>query len=303
MRLYAHLSLVAAAAFWGFGNIFQKGILNHMGPMTATCLRCMIATLAVLPFLWFERRIPRDGAWWLSAAGVALTFAIAISIEQTAYLSSSVTNASFLVNTATILTPIFAWLLLREATAGHSIGAAVVTMVGVLLMSNGLAGFVGFRRGDAACLISAAFYAVWMVALGRHAQRHGSPIACAIVQFAVTCVTTFTASTVAETGTAPDYLKAWPELVGLGLLATAAPYCIQTVAQRYTTASKAALLVSGESVFGAIGAYLWLGERPGSAVLVGATMIAAAIVVIAISPSGDMAEQHSPIPTKLVTDP
>lgn len=184
MKHYAHLALLLAAAFWGFGNIAQKTVLDHMGPMTATCLRCGIAALAALPLVWLERGTRRDRRWWLSALGVAALFAVAISIQQTAYLSASVTNASFLVNTATILTPLLAWFLLREPTGDIGIAAAIVTLAGVFLMSNGAFGFAAFNWGDAACLVSAVFYALWMVALGRHAQQFGSPFICAFIQFA-----------------------------------------------------------------------------------------------------------------------
>lgn len=82
-----------------------------------------------------------------------------------------------------------------------------------------------------------------------------------------------------------EILSAWPELLALGLFATAAAFCIQTVAQKYTTASKAALLVSGESIFGALGACLWLGERPTLTVIAGATLIFVSIVAVAVLPS------------------
>jgi drug/metabolite transporter (DMT)-like permease len=285
MKHYAHLGLVLAAALWGFGNIAQKTVLEHMEPMTATCLRCAIAAFAILPFLWLERRARHDRSWWMSTIGVAALFAIAISIQQTAYLSASVTNASFLVNTATIVTPLLAWFLLREPTGDIGIAAAIVTMVGVFLMSIGAGGFVAFNWGDAACLVSAVFYALWMVALGRHAREFGSPLTCAFIQFATASALTLGPSLMTEQAGPDQIIAAWSELLVLGLFATAVAFCIQTVAQKYTTTSRAALLVSGESIFGALGAFLWLGERPAFTVLVGATLIFISIVAVAVLPS------------------
>lgn len=284
MRHYAHLTLILAAALWGFGNIAQKTVLEHIGPMTATCLRCGIAAFAVLPLIWLERRMTRNPGWWLSAFCVGALFATAISIQQTAYLSSTVTNASFLVNTATILTPLLAWLILREPTGSIGIAAAIVTLFGIFLMSNGVAGFAAFKWGDAACLVSALFYALWMVALGRHVQRHGSPLLSAFVQFGVASLFMLPPSALSEARSPAAILAAWPQLAVLGLFSTAAAFCLQTVAQKYITSSRAALLVSGESVFGAMGAIAWLGERPSFTVATGAALILVAIIFVSLLP-------------------
>ena len=49
---------------------------------------------------------------------VSALFAVSIVIQQIAHQGTSVTNASFLVNTATVMTPPAAWLLTGErATA------------------------------------------------------------------------------------------------------------------------------------------------------------------------------------------
>lgn len=284
MRGFAHFALIVAAIFWGFGNIAQKTVLDHVGPMTATCLRCGLAALVIIPFLWLERRTARESGWWTSALAVGLTFAVAIAIQQTAYLSSTVTNASFLVNTATILTPLLAWLILQERTGPVGIVAAVVTMIGVFLMSNGMTGFVAFNWGDAACLVSAFFYALWMVLLGQHAHRFGSPFATALVQFALACVITLWPTILSEAPPFASIASAWPELLILGIFSTAAAFCLQTFAQQYTTASRAALLVSGESVFGALGALLWLDETLSMPVATGAGLILVAIIAVSCMP-------------------
>ena len=54
--------LVAAAAFWGSGNIARKTLLEDIGHLTALALRGTIAALIVLPVLSFDReRRPVQG--------------------------------------------------------------------------------------------------------------------------------------------------------------------------------------------------------------------------------------------------
>jgi drug/metabolite transporter (DMT)-like permease len=285
----AHFALLLAAAFWGFGNIAQKTVLDYLGPLGATCLRCAIAALVLLPFAMMERQKTDDEDWWRSIFLVSVTFAAAISLQQMAYQSTSVTNASFLVNTATVLTPLAAWLFLSQKTGRTGLAAAAITLLGACLMSDAASGFTALTPGDVLCLLSAIFYALWMVALGHHAQRHGRPFLSAFVQFAFAAVASLPPAIVIEGIDFEAVAAATPELAVLGLLSTAAAFSLQTVAQRYTTASRAAVLVSGESIFGAVGAYAVLGERPQWHVLTGALLIFTAIMIVAFS-----AHVHAP---------
>ena len=122
-------------------------------------------------------RLDRSGApeagYWPSAIRVAAIFALALLVQQAAYLSTTVTNASFLVNTATVMTPLLAWVVLRERASLQVWGAAGITMIGVFLLCRGTQ---SFGRGDIVALISALFYAAWMIELGRHMQTFGRTV-------------------------------------------------------------------------------------------------------------------------------
>jgi drug/metabolite transporter (DMT)-like permease len=78
-------------------------------------------------------------------------------------------------------------------------------------------------------------------------------------------------------------LAAGPELVVLGVFSTAIAFGIQIAALRFTSASHAAVIVSAESVFGAIGAAIFLGERNSPAGALGAAIILGAILSVAMS--------------------
>ncbi|MBO9193195.1 DMT family transporter [Rhizobium sp. 16-449-1b] len=285
----AYVSLILAAAFWGFGNIAQKTVLTHMGPLSATMLRCLIAALVMLPLAVVERNGARSTGWTRSILRVALTFTVAIAIQQTAYVNATVVNASFLVNTATVLTPVVAWVYFGETTRRLGIFAACLTLAGIGLMADGIGGFAALNTGDVACLVSAVFYAFWMVLLGRHARRHGGPFTSAFVQFAIAALLLMPVAPLLEPLTGEMIWQAAPDLAMLGILSTAAAFGLQTYAQRHVPASKAAVLVSGESIFGAIGACLVLLERPPVMACVGAALIFLSIVIVTIEPEDPVA--------------
>lgn len=113
-RVQANLLLLVAALLWGLGNVAQKTVLDHLDPFSAVGLRCLIGGMVLLPLMRLDRHGPLATGYWPSALRVAAIFSLALLVQQAAYLSTSVTNAGFLVNTATVITPILAWVVLRE---------------------------------------------------------------------------------------------------------------------------------------------------------------------------------------------
>ena len=278
------LMLLAAGLFWGSGNVANKTVLDHVGPLTAVGLRCLIATAVILPFAvreFLRSTSPPDRRWLRSALLVSLFFAAAAAVQQTAFQRTSVTNAGFLVNTCTILTPVFAWIALGHRPGRRILGAVAATFSGAFLMAGGALTPGPLNIGDMLCLLSAAFYAAWMVALGHHAVAGGHPFLTCLLQFALGAALLFGLACLAETPAPAAIRAALPELMFLGVFATAGAFVLQTLAQKHVPPSSAAIVVSSESLFGAFGAYLLLGERTGILGLTGAALILTGILVAA----------------------
>jgi drug/metabolite transporter (DMT)-like permease len=273
-RTRANLLLLVAAVLWGFGNIAQKTVLVHLDPFSAVGMRCLIGGLCILPLLPLDRGVVRMTGFWLSVARVAVLFACATLVQQAAYLSTSVTNASFLVNTAAVMTPTLAWLLRLEPLNPQILCAGALTLAGAFLMCGTSGGFAG---GDALALFSALCYAAWMVDLGRHMQTHGGAVRTAATQFLAAAAIALPFGAASGGLTLSAVGAAWPELMVLGVGSTALAFGLQTAAQRYTPAPHAAVIVSAEGVFGAIGAALFLGEEISQPAAAGAVLIMAAI--------------------------
>src|SRR5262245_44530887 len=81
-RIHADLLLLLAAAFWGFGNVAQKTVLEHLDPLSAVGLRCLIAGLVVLPLVASERRPKVGWSYLTSLVRVSGLFAVSIVIQQ-----------------------------------------------------------------------------------------------------------------------------------------------------------------------------------------------------------------------------
>lgn len=302
-KLHANLLLLVAAALWGFGNVPQKMVLDHLDPMSAVGMRCLIGGLLVLPLMLRESRMatarmPASRGFRAGLARVAALFAIAIALQQMAYLGTSVTNASFLIATATVMTPLAAWLLTGERLTAAVGLAAGLSLAGALLLTGGIA---NFSHGDLAVGLSAACYALWTAELGRHMQAHARPFTTMAAQFLGAAAVTLPLGLAHGNLSTATALDAWPQLLVLGLFSTAAAFGMQTIAQRFTSASHAAVIVSAESVFGALGAALFLGERVSPMGAIGAVIMLAAILHLTLSAAAT--NSADPLTTSLEETP
>ncbi len=291
-RPSAALMLLVAAFFWGSGNVFNKTVLDHVGPLTAVSLRCLIAALVVMPFAWGEARPRLTRANICSSLLVSVLFCVAMAIQQAAFQTATVTNASFLVNTCSILTPIIAWFALRERPHTRIICGAAITLAGAFLMTGATFSLAAVNQGDVLCLISAIFYAGWMVALGHHLALFRQPFTISLVQFAVSAAALLPVAAVMEHPQVGDLVAAAPQLLVLGLFSTGLAFVLQTWAQQEVSSSTAAIIVSAESLFGATLAYLWLGEQTPALGLAGAALILTGIVIAAVSAAPQAVRQR-----------
>jgi drug/metabolite transporter (DMT)-like permease len=283
-RPVASAALLLAAFFWGSGNVANKTVLDHIGPLLAVALRCCLGVLIVLPFALRDLRCRPPAAWVRSAMLVTFFFAAAMALQQCAFQGTTVTNAGFLVNTCSIMTPCLAWLLLRERSPVRILSAAVITVAGVFLMTGGQFSLAAMRAGDITSLGSAVCYATWMVLVGHHLARFGRPFLICAFQFGFAGAGLMLLAFAVEVPAFGPATSALPELLYLGFVSTGLAFLLQVRAQEYVSSSRAAILTSAESLFGAAGAYLLLQERTGGMGLVGAALIMCGIGLAAICP-------------------
>ncbi len=280
----AVLMMVLAAFLWGSGNVANKTVLSDLDPFAAVAGRNLVGLLVLSPFALKQLLGVKDFAAWIKSVLLpSILFCAGILCQQRGFQSTTVTNASFLVNACSVLTPIVAFVFLRDRI-GPMIGiAAALTLLGAFLMSGADRTLASMNAGDLACLVAAVFYAGWIVALSRHAVRHGQAMATIFVHCAVTLVAAIFILMVFAPKQPGIWTQGLPEVLYLGVFSTAVPFVLMTRAQERLSASTAAVLGAAESLFGAGGGFVLLGERLGLTQTLGAMLIFAAIVIAGVA--------------------
>ena len=279
-RTHANALLLLAALFWGSGNVAQQTILRDLGPYMATSLRCAIASLVIVPFVFHggRHRLPSQASTQILLIFTVVSFATAIVAGQIGIGMTSVTNAGFLWNISVVVTPFAMWLVFQQKPEAKVWPLAMLTLAGAFIMGGG--NILSLNVGDLLCIFSAIFYSIWMVLLGELVKRSCSGVLITVLQFASTSLICLAISLLTEINSSVGIQAALPEVVYLGVVSTAIPFLLQSFAQSRTSASEAAILVSAEAIFGAAAAYLLLGESISPAAMLGAGLIATGIVTI-----------------------
>lgn len=278
-RPKANALLMLTALLWGIGNVAQKTILEDLGPFTSFGLRCAVAVLVIAPLACREARAgrPMTRPGRQAVARAAVFFTLALGVQQVGYGGTSVTNASFLVNSTVVFTPFFAAAMLRQRPGAMTWPAVALVLAGVLLMGEA---WSGLGWGDLCCLVAAVLYAVWIVMVARAAELQHRPFALAMSQFGLAAVIGTVIGAASEPVGFAALGGAAPELVVLGVLSTAAAFTLQAMAQAATPVTDAAIILSGESLCGALMAAAWLDERVTVAGGVGGVLILSAILLV-----------------------
>ncbi len=261
----------------------QRAGMQHIGPITFNAIRFALGALTVLPLVLARRRAARrKPAAAEAAAGAApeapaggprrihplpaglLAGAVLTGgalLQQAGMVSTTAGKAGFVTGLYVVLVPLAG--LFWGQRAGWS------RWVGVLLAACGLYLLSVTRqftieRGDLLVLGSALFWTGHVLLLGWLSPRTDA-MALAFVQYAMCAVLSGAILPFVERPSLGAIRAAAVPILYGGLLSVGVAFTLQILGQRRAPPAHAALLLSSEAVFAALGGWWLLGERLGAA--------------------------------------
>lgn len=279
-RLTAEVSLVGIAAVWGLTFVMVQDAIEVLPTMAFLGYRFVAAALLVgLRFRRRLRALSREG-WRVGVLmGVFLT---AGYIFQTFGLEeTSASNAGFITGLFVVLTPLLGAVFLRDRVPASAWVAAVVSAVGLYLLSGGSGGLN--LRGDGLVLLCAIAFAAHILVTARAVERHdvGALLA---VQLGVCGGFCLGVAAVAGQVETPEGSTVWSALIVTALVASALGFFVQTYAQQHAPPARTALILASEPAFAGLFGYLLADERLSAVSWLGALLILAAIVAVEVIP-------------------
>lgn len=274
----ARFLLLVTAVIWGFAFTAQRAGMEHLGPMTFNGIRFALGTLVLIPL--FAAKISRSFIPRALLAGSVL-FAGA-ALQQWGIVYTTAGKAGFITGLYMVFVPLLGFI------TGQNENRYVWTGVGLSLAGLWLLsfyrGFAEVNPGDLLVLAGAFMWAVHVRLIGRYASTC-HPGGFAVIQFGTVAVLSFLAASILGEKTT-GVTAAWLPLAYSGILSVGAAFTIQIFAQRDVKPAPAALIMSLEAAFAAIGGWLLLGEGMIPRELLGALLMFLGMAVSQIRPKG-----------------
>jgi len=255
--VFADLALLLVAVIWGTGFIVTKNILSGITPLYMVAMRFAVATVIItvisLPKLKSIKFSDIKGGL---IVGCMLFLGFATQTIGIQYTTAG--KSAFLTGTNVVMVPFIVWFIYKKRPDIYAIIAAVLCFVGVSLLTAGdEMGAIG--PGDLWALSCALFFALHIISTSIFVKK-SDPAILTFLQFVVVTLLAFITAFVVE---GPVVMPVGDSMLGvlyLGVFSTCAAFFIQTIAQKYTSATHAAIILSMEAMFGTLFGILILSE-------------------------------------------
>jgi drug/metabolite transporter (DMT)-like permease len=286
----ANLILLLASAIWGFAFVAQRMGMQHMGPLAFNAIRFALGAMVLLPLLFFglpgQKPVPLivGQRKHLLLGGLLTGFLIfgGATLQQFGVVHTTAGKAGFITGLYVVFVPLLG--LLRGLKTAPRVWAGVgLAAVGLYLLSG--KGWGGIQMGDGLVLIGTLFWASHMLAIGWLAPRV-NPLALAVLQFLVCSLLSAWGALVFEDLPAGAIRNAAVPILYAGVLSVGVAYTLQIIGQRKAQPAHAALILSMEGVFAALGGWIILSESLSLRGMLGCCLMLGGIILAQWQPSG-----------------
>ena len=261
-RILSSAVLLGTAFIWGIAFVAQVFGARYLDPFTFNASRFLLGGLALLPICFlFERKkvekIEKRRTFLAALAGGGVLFLASLLQQFGIEMTENPGKAGFITGLYTVLTPILYFLFFRRRSGVLTWIGAVLAVVGLyLLCFDGQASF-SFGLGELLLLIGAIFWALHIIVVDTIARKC-PPLHFSAGQFLVCGTLNLVISFCLGEPSVTAILQGMPAILFCGLLSTGVGYTGQTVGQRISDSpTRAAILLSTESVFSALGGLIW----------------------------------------------
>lgn len=278
VRFLAAGGLILTTMIWGGSFVAMKTSMELVPPAWLLAIRFSLA--ALLMGLLFHRALlsaPKE-AW---KKGMILGCFLELSyLFQTYGLQfTTASKNAFITTLYVVLVPLLLWGITKKRPGTNQPAAAVLAVIGLALLS--LEGDFSINLGDGLTLLCSLSFAVHMILIDRYTKDF-SLVVLTTVQIGTAAALSWCLAPVLDGGLSADFLTAdgfWTGMFYLVVLATMGGFLLQNLGQKYVSANTSAILLSLESVFGALFSVLLLHEKMTGRMIIGCGFLFAAVLL------------------------
>lgn len=284
-------ALILVTVIWGGGFVASDIALESMKPFQIMMVRFLLASVLMGVISRGQRKSEeklKDRAGAIKAGvlmGVTLFMGFAFQIIGLQYTTPS--KNAFLTALNVVIVPFIAFVILKKKIGAKGIIGAVMSVFGVALLS--LNGNFTVSLGDGLTLFCAVGFAFQIFFTSEFVKKYPASVLNTVQMFTAFVLSAISLMIFGEN----DFqvtTQGWLSALYLGVVSTTICYLLQTACQKYIDETKAAIILSMESVFGTIFSILILHEVVTVRMVIGCAVILAAVIISNMSETSEKIE-------------
>lgn len=274
-KYLAILGLIVVTVIWGGGFVASDMALESLLPFQIMTIRFLLAAvlmggLSIKKLRGIQKEELKAGF----LMGCALFVGFSLQIIALQYTTPS--KNAFLTATNVVIVPFIAFVIYKKKVGKKGMIGAIMAIIGVGLLS--LNSDLSLSLGDGLTLVCAVGFAFQIFLTSEFVKKYRATVL-NFVQMATAFVLSFVCMGVFGELTFEVTQKGWLSVLYLGLISTTLTYLLQTTCQKYVDETKAAIILSMESIFGTLFSILILSEKVTPRMIIGCVIILAAVII------------------------
>ncbi len=274
-RRLGRASLLGATLIWGSSFIILKSTLDSVPTLWVLALRFTGAAALMALIGWKElKQLDRQYLKKGAVLGTALFAAYTLQTFGLEYTTPG--KNAFLTATYCVLVPFMWWAFTKKRPDAYNLGAALVCIIGMALVS--LDGDLSLGLGDGLTICCGIFYALHIILTSRAVEGR-SPVLLSMVQFAVAGLWCWVTAPMVSAFPTGVPASAWWSIAYLCFMCTGICFLLQTIGQKHATPQTASIILTLESVFGTLLSVIFYHEQLSLKTLTGFVLIFIAVLI------------------------
>ena len=283
------LLLLLTAIIWGFGFAAQSKVSEHLGTFSCGFVRFLIAGFALIPVVVFFDKAGKTGRSLFSRrksplakkellggliCGAAL--AAASATQQAAIGGSGAGKAAFITTLYVVLVPLAGVILFRRRLSPLLVLSVLLALtgVGLITVKEGLA----FAPSDLLLFLSSLCWCTHIMTVDAVSEGCDG-VRISLVQMLTTSLLNLLLALIFEDLAWVNVQAALLPLLYLGIGSGALAFTLQILGQKECPPAAASIIMSTESLFGALGGAIFTGEILTTQEYIGCAVVFAAVLL------------------------
>lgn len=276
MKKYiGEIFLSITAIIWGSGFVASAISLEYLTPYQVLAGRFTVGVI-ILSVI-FSKQLKNLNRTILAKGTIIGVFLYVAFLLQTIGLQyTTASKNAFITAVNVVIVPFIAYLLYKRKVDKYEFIGAFLAIIGIGVLSLQLSSAINL--GDLLTLGCAFGFAFHIYYTARFAKDE-DPILLTLIQMVVAAVLAWLVVIITGDTAFSMQFEGISSMLYLGIFSTTIAFLFQTIAQKYTSETKAAIILSTESFWGMVFSVIILSEALTGRMVIGAILILVAILL------------------------